>query len=217
MSIDAWGLLVKALWETLYMVAASGGLSFLLGIPLGVLLYVTREGRLLENRLMHWVLGGIVNAGRSVPFVILMVAIIPLTRLLAGTSIGTTAAIVPLTLSAIPFVARIAEGALNEVPGGLIEAAQSMGATPFQIITRVLLPEAGAGLIHGMTLTLVTLVSYSAMAGAIGGGGLGDLGIRYGYQRFDGVIMLATVVVLIVLVQLLQMVGDKLTHHFDRS
>ncbi|OED45624.1 methionine ABC transporter permease [Endozoicomonas sp. (ex Bugula neritina AB1)] len=217
MSTDAWGLLFKALWETLYMVAVSGSLSFALGIPLGVLLYVSRGGRIMENRLANVVLGSIVNAGRSVPFIILMVAIIPLTRLLTGTSIGTTAAIVPLTVAAIPFVARIAEGALNEVPGGLVEAAQAMGATPLQIITRVLLPEAGAGLIHGMTITLVTLVSYSAMAGAIGGGGLGDLGIRYGYQRFDGVIMLATVVVLIVLVQLLQMAGDKLMHHFDRS
>lgn len=217
MSTDAWALLFKALWETLYMVAVSGGLSFSLGIPLGVLLYVSREGRIMENRMANILLGSLVNAGRSVPFIILMVAIIPLTRLLTGTSIGTTAAIVPLTVAAIPFVARIAEGALNEVPSGLVEAAQAMGATPMQIITRVLLPEAGAGLIHGMTITLVTLVSYSAMAGAIGGGGLGDLGIRYGYQRFDGVIMLATVVVLIVLVQLLQMAGDKLMHHFDRS
>ncbi|WP_257282749.1 methionine ABC transporter permease [Endozoicomonas sp. SESOKO1] len=217
MSADAWSLLFKALWETLYMVAFSGGISLLLGIPLGVLLYVTREGRILENRVANLVLGGIVNAGRSIPFIILMVAIIPLTRLLTGTSIGTTAAIVPLTVAAIPFVARIAEGALNEVPSGLVEAAQSMGASPLQIVTRVLLPEARPGLINGMTITLVTLVSYSAMAGAIGGGGLGDLGIRYGYQRFDGVIMLATVVVLIALVQLLQMVGDRLQQHYDRS
>ncbi|KEI72335.1 methionine ABC transporter permease [Endozoicomonas elysicola] len=217
MSADAWSLLFKALWETLYMVAFSGSICFLLGIPLGVLLYVTREGRILENRAANMVLGGIVNAGRSIPFIILMVAIIPLTRLLTGTSIGTTAAIVPLTVAAIPFVARIAEGALIEVPSGLVEAAQSMGASPLQIITRVLLPEARPGLINGMTITLVTLVSYSAMAGAIGGGGLGDLGIRYGYQRFDGVIMLATVVVLIALVQLLQMIGDRLQQHYDRS
>ncbi len=217
MSADAWSLLFKALWETLYMVAFSGSICFLLGIPLGVLLYVTREGRILENRAANMILGGIVNAGRSIPFIILMVAIIPLTRLLTGTSIGTTAAIVPLTVAAIPFVARIAEGALNEVPSGLVEAAQSMGASPLQIVTRVLLPEARPGLINGMTITLVTLVSYSAMAGAIGGGGLGDLGIRYGYQRFDGVIMLATVVVLIALVQLLQMIGDRLQQHYDRS
>ena len=217
MSADAWLLLLEALWETVYMVAVSGGVSFLLGIPLGVLLYVSREGRILEHRTANRVLGGIVNAGRSVPFIILMVAIIPMTRLLTGTSIGTTAAIVPLSVAAIPFVARIAEGALNEVPPGLVEAAQSMGASPLQIVTRVLLPEARPGLINGMTITLVTLVSYSAMAGAIGGGGLGDLGIRYGYQRFDGTIMLATVVVLIALVQLLQMIGDRLQNFYDRS
>ena len=217
MSANTWSLLVKALWETLYMVGLSGSMSFLFGIPLGVLLYVTREGRIMQNRPANLVLGSVINAGRSVPFIILMVAIIPLTRLLTGTSIGTTAAIVPLTIAAIPFVAKISEGAINEVPGGLVEAAQAMGATPMQIITRVLLPEARPGLIHGMTITLVTLVSYSAMAGAIGGGGLGDLGIRYGYQRFDGSIMLATVVVLIVLVQVLQMAGDRLLKHFDNS
>ena len=215
MSADAWLLLLKALWETLYMVVSSGVVSFALGIPLGVLLYITRSGRILENAITNRILGVLVNAGRSIPFIILMVAIIPLTRLLTGTSIGTTAAIVPLSVAAIPFVARITEGALQEVPTGLVEAAQSMGASPMQIITRVLLPEARAGLINGMTL--VTLVSYSAMAGAIGGGGLGDLGIRYGYQRFDGVIMLATVTVLIALVQLLQMVGDRLQQHYDRS
>lgn len=217
MPTDVWSLLFKALWETLYMVVSSGGISFLLGVPLGVLLYVTRERRILENRAANLVLGGIVNVGRSIPFIILMVAIIPLTRLLTGTSIGTTAAIVPLTVAAIPFVARIAESALNEVPSGLVEAAQSMGASPLQIVTHVLLPEARPGLINGMTITLVTLVSYSAMAGAIGGGGLGDLGIRYGYQRFDGAIMLATVVVLIVLVQSLQMIGDCLQRYYDRS
>ncbi|WOG26195.1 methionine ABC transporter permease [Endozoicomonas sp. 8E] len=217
MSADSWLLLGKALWETLYMTTVSGGLSFLFGIPLGVLLYITKPGRIKENAVLNSVLGAIVNATRSVPFIILLVAIIPLTRLLVGTSIGTTAAIVPLTLAAIPFVARIAEGAINEVPPGLVEAAQSMGATPLQIVSRVLLPEARPGLINGMTITLVTLVSYSAMAGAIGGGGLGDLGIRYGYQRFDGVIMLATVVVLIVLVQLIQSIGDRLQNYYDRT
>jgi D-methionine transport system permease protein len=217
MSADSWLLLSKALWETLYMTVVSGGLSFLFGIPLGVLLYITKPGRIKENATLNNVLGAIVNATRSVPFIILLVAIIPLTRLLVGTSIGTTAAIVPLTLAAIPFVARIAEGAINEVPSGLVEAAQSMGATPLQIVSRVLLPEARPGLINGMTITLVTLVSYSAMAGAIGGGGLGDLGIRYGYQRFDGVIMLATVVILIVLVQLIQSVGDRLQNYYDRN
>ena len=217
MSADSWALLARSLWETIYMTGLSGLMSFVFGIPLGVLLYITRPGRFMASPVVNMVLGAVVNATRSVPFIILMVAIIPLTRMLVGTSIGTTAAIVPLTLAAIPFVARIAEGAINEVPGGLIEAAQAMGATPLQIITRVLLPEARPGLINGMTITLVTLVGYSAMAGAIGGGGLGDLGIRYGYQRFDGAIMLATVVVLIVLVQLVQSVGDRLQAYFDRS
>ena len=210
MSADAWALLGESLLETLYMVVVSGLVSAAIGIPLGVLLHVSRPGQILQRPMVNRVLGAVVNAARSVPFIILMVAIIPLTRLIAGTSIGTTAAIVPLSIASIPFVARIAEGALNEVPSGLIEAAQSMGATPFQIVTRVMLPEALPGLINGMTLTLVTLVSYSAMAGAIGGGGLGDLGIRYGYQRFDPVIMVATVVVLIVVVQLIQSAGEKL-------
>ena len=142
---------------------------------------------------------------------------IPFTRLLTGSSIGTNAAIVPLSIAAIPFVARLVEGALSEVSSGLIEAAQAMGATPMQIITKVLLPEARAGLINAMTITVVTLVGYSAMAGAIGGGGLGDLGIRYGYQRFDGAIMLSTVIVLIALVQLLQMLGDRLQHYFNHN
>lgn len=217
MSADSWALLARSLWETIYMTGLSGFMSFVFGIPLGVLLYITRPGRFMASPILNAVVGTVVNATRSVPFIILMVAIIPLTRMLVGTSIGTTAAIVPLTLAAIPFVARIAEGAINEVPSGLVEAAQAMGATPIQIISRVLIPEARVGLINGMTITLVTLVGYSAMAGAIGGGGLGDLGIRYGYQRFDGVIMLATVVVLIVLVQLVQSIGDKLQAYYDRS
>lgn len=217
MSTEAWHLLFQALWETCYMVVISGGLSFIIGIPLGVLLYITQSGRINEHQLFNSVVSAIVNAGRSIPFIILMVAIIPITRFITGSSIGTTAAIVPLTIASIPFVARLAEGAINEVPLGLIEAAQSMGASSWQIITRILLPEAISSLIHGMTITLVTLVSYSAMAGAIGGGGLGDLGIRYGYQRFDPGIMLATVLVLIVLVQLIQMIGDRLQKLHDKS
>lgn len=210
-------LLGPAVIDTLYMVGVSGLLSGLVGIPLGVILYLTREHKLLENRFINSTVGAIVNATRSVPFIILLVAIIPLTRLIIGTSIGTSAAIVPLTLGAIPFVARIVEGAIAEVPSGVIEAAQSMGASPLQIVTKVLLPEAMPGLIHGMTLTLVTLVGYSAMAGAIGGGGLGDLGIRYGYQRFDGPLMLATVVVLVIMVQLIQSFGDYLVRRVDKK
>lgn len=210
-------LLGPAVIDTLYMVGVSGLLSALVGIPLGVILYLTREHKLLENRLVNRSVGAIVNAARSVPFIILLVAIIPLTRLIIGTSIGTSAAIVPLTLGAIPFVARIVEGAIAEVPSGVIEAAQSMGASPLQIVSKVLLPEAMPGLIHGITLTLVTLVGYSAMAGAIGGGGLGDLGIRYGYQRFDGPLMLATVVVLVIMVQVIQSFGDYLVRRVDKK
>lgn len=217
MSAELWKLLGESFWETIYMVVVSGTVSALLGIPLGVLLYVTRESQILARPTLHKILGIVVNATRSIPFIILMVAVIPFTRLIIGTSIGTTAAIVPLSLAGIPFVARIAEGALDEVSTGLIEAAQSMGATPMQIITKVMLPEALPGLIHGMTLTLVTMVSYSAMAGAIGGGGLGDLGIRYGYQRFDPVVMLITVVILIAVVQLIQSGGELLQRRFIRK
>ncbi len=217
MSAELWKLLGESLWETIYMVVVSGTVSALLGIPLGVLLYVTRRGQILARPTLHKILGIVVNATRSIPFIILMVAVIPFTRLIIGTSIGTTAAIVPLSLAGIPFVARIAEGALDEISTGLIEAAQSMGATPMQIITKVMLPEALPGLIHGMTLTLVTMVSYSAMAGAIGGGGLGDLGIRYGYQRFDPTVMLITVVILIAVVQLIQSGGELLQRRFIRK
>lgn len=217
MSVDTVELLLNALGQTLYMIAIASLVSFVLGLPLGVLLHVTQKERILQHRMLNMILGWIVNAGRSIPFIILMVAVIPFTRLLTGSSIGTSAAIVPLSIAAIPFVARLVEGALSEVSSGLIEAAQAMGATPMQIITKVLLPEARAGLINAMTITVVTLVGYSAMAGAIGGGGLGDLGIRYGYQRFDGAIMLSTVIVLIALVQLLQMLGDRLQHYFNHN
>ena len=155
------------------------------------------------------------NVGRSVPFIILLVAIIPLTRLIVGTSIGTNAAIVPLAIGAIPFLARLVEGALMEIPAGLIEAAQAMGATHRQIIRKVMLPEALPGILNAIVITLVALVNYSAMAGAIGGGGLGDVGIRYGYQRFDPAIMLITVAILVILVQLIQSIGERLVKRVD--
>ncbi|WP_025544673.1 methionine ABC transporter permease, partial [Vibrio parahaemolyticus] len=167
-------LLLGATWETIYMVAVAGVVGFAVGIPLGVILHITKKGGLLENTKLNGILGAVVNVGRSVPFLVLMVAIIPVTKMLVGTFIGTTAAIVPLTIGAIPFVARLIEGALLEVPTGLVEAAQSMGATPTQIITKVLLPEAMPTIVNSVTITLVTLVSYSAMAGTVGGGGLGD-------------------------------------------
>ena len=210
-------LILEATLDTLYMVGVAGLIAAAAGIPLGVLLYVTRPGQILANPVTQKVLAIVTNVGRSIPFIILMVAIIPFTRLIAGSSIGTNAAIVPLTIAAIPFVARLVEGALNEVPPGLIEAAQSMGATPYQIITKVLLPEAKGGIINGMTITVVTLVSYSAMAGAVGGGGLGDLGIRYGYNRFDPVVMLITVAILVVMVQGFQSLGDHLVRKADHK
>ncbi|QJQ94467.1 MULTISPECIES: methionine ABC transporter permease [Halomonadaceae] len=210
-------LIFRATLDTLYMVGIAGLISALLGVPLGVLLYVTRPRQILAQPVLNRVLGMVTNIGRSVPFIILMVAIIPFTRMIVGTSIGTNAAIVPLTIAAIPFVARLVEGALNEISPGLIEAAQSMGATPYQIITKVLLPEAKGGIITGLTITAVTLVSYSAMAGAIGGGGLGDLGIRYGYNRFDPTVMLITVVILVVMVQGFQSLGDYLVRRADHK
>lgn len=208
-------LLLDALWDTVVMVGVSGLIGFLFGIPLGVVLHTTKKGGLLENVKFNQIFGAIINAGRSVPFIILLVAIIPFTRFVVGSSIGTAAAIVPLTVAAIPFIARMVEGALLEVPSGLVEAAIAMGATPKQIVWKVLLPEALPGILNAATITLVTLVGYSAMAGTVGGGGLGDVGIRYGYQRFDGTVMAITVVILIVLVQLIQSIGDHFVKRFD--
>ena len=218
--VSAWldlnsKLLLNATGETLYMVAVAGIVGFAIGIPLGVVLHITKKGGLMENTAFNSVLGAIVNVGRSVPFLVLMVAIIPVTKLIVGSFIGTTAAIVPLTIGAIPFVARLIEGALIEVPSGLVEAAQSMGATPLQIITKVLLPEALPTILNAVTITLVTLVSYSAMAGTVGGGGLGDVAIRYGFHRYDLTIMAVTVVMLIILVQIIQSVGDTLVKKVD--
>lgn len=210
MSSQLIALLFDGLIETLVMVGVSGGIGALFGIPLGVILILTDRGGILQNLTVNRVLGLIINAARSTPFIILMVAIIPFTRLVAGTSIGTAAAIVPLTIAAIPFIARLVETALREVPSGLIEAADAMGATPLQIVVKVLLPEALPGIVAGLTITFVSLIGYSAMAGAVGGGGLGDIGIRYGYQRFLPEVMLAVVLVLIVFVQGVQSAGDRL-------
>ena len=217
MSQEMLVLLVKSLWETTYMVAVSGFISALLGIPLGIILVTTTKGHILENTSLNRVLGAIVNAARSTPFIILMVAIIPVTRLLVGTSIGTNAAIVPLSIAAIPFVARIVESALKEVDYGVIEAAQAMGASPREIIIKVLIPEALPAIVLGLTLTIISLIGYSAMAGAIGGGGLGDLAIRYGYQRFRADIMLITVVILIAQVQIVQSTGDYLSNRLNKK
>lgn len=210
-------LLLEATLQTIYMVALASFIATLFGLPLGVWLYISRPGNLVANRYVYQTLATIVNMTRSIPFVILMIAIIPFTRLLVGTSIGTNAAIVPLSLAAIPFVARIVENALLEVHNGLIEAALAMGASNLQIIKKVLLPEAFPSIINGLILTIISLIGYSAMAGAVGGGGLGDLAIRYGYQRFDITVMLLTIVIMIALVQVIQFAGDKLVHIYLRN
>jgi D-methionine transport system permease protein len=201
-------LISQATWQTIYMVTTASLIAIAFGIPLGVILAITNKTSILENIIIHKSLSIIVNITRSIPFIILLVALIPLTRWLTGSSIGTTAAIVPLSIGAVPFVARIIESALYEVPRGLIQAGIVMGATPLQIIYKILLPEAMPSIIEGTTVVIVSLVGYSAMAGAVGGGGLGEVAINYGYQRFNLEIMLATIILLIILVQLIQSLGD---------
>lgn len=209
-------LIVGSTLETLYMVAAAALIGTLAGLPLGIFLATSGKGELFEAVAVNRVLGLVVNATRSTPFIILVVAIIPLTRLIAGTSIGTTAAIVPLSLAATPFIARIVEAAIREVDQGLVEASLAMGATPLQVVRKVLIPEALPGLVLGVTLAIVSLLSNSAMVGAVGGGGLGDLGIRYGYQRFMPEVMLLVVIVLIILVQAVQSLGESLARRVNR-
>ncbi|MHC5654070.1 methionine ABC transporter permease [Stappia sp.] len=209
-------LLVDALVQTLHMVAVSGLIGTLVGLPLGVFLATSRKGELFAAPALNTGIGLVVNAARSTPFIILVVAIVPFTRFIAGTSIGTTAAIVPLTIAAAPFIARVIEGAVRGVDQGLIEAARAMGASPLQIVRKVLLPEALPAITLALTLTAVSLIGYSAMVGAVGGGGLGDLGIRFGYQRFMPDVMLAVVLVLILLVQGVQSLGDFLARRFDK-
>lgn len=208
-------LLLTGTMDTLYMVLLATAISIIFGVPLGVLLLITSKGYFWYSPRFYAVLGAVVNALRSIPFIILMVAIIPITKLLVGTSIGTTAAIVPLTFSTIPFLGRLVETSLRTVSYGLIEAALSMGASPWRIISRVLIPEALPELVQNFTLTLIVIIGSSAMAGTIGGGGLGDIAIRYGYMRFQAGIMVATVIILIVMVQIAQWIGDYLTSKVD--
>lgn len=217
MNLTNW---IPALWtgtvDTLYMVGVSALFTILLGLPLGVLLVITDRNGLAPRPLFYSVLGAIVNAARSLPFIILLVLIVPFTRWVVGTTIGATAAIVPLAVSAIPFFARVAESSLREVDRGLLEAAQAMGCTLWQTIVKVMIPEALPSLILGVAITVISLIGYSAMAGAIGGGGLGDLAIRYGYQRYEEEVMLATVVLLIVLVQGIQWLGNRVARFYSR-
>ena len=217
MSPDLFLLIGKATLDTLRMVAIAGLIGALIGLPIGVFLATSGRGELFPAPNVNRAVGLVINAARSTPFIILVVAIIPFTRLLTGTSIGTKAAIVPLTIATIPFFARLVEAAIREVDKGLIEAARAMGATPLQIVFKVLLAEARPALTLALTMTIVSLIGYWAMVGAVGGGGLGDLGIRYGYQRFRPDVMLIVVIVLIVLVQLVQSAGDALARRFDRK
>ncbi len=216
MSPEMIRLIASSTGETLYMVGVAALIATLLGLPLGVFLATSGKGELFAAPWVNRVLGVVVNATRSTPFIILVVAIIPFTRLIAGTSIGTNAAIVPLTIAATPFIARLIEGAIREVDQGLVEAARAFGATPLQIVLKVLIPEALPGIVLGLTLAVVSLLGFSAMVGAVGGGGLGDLGIRYGYQRFMPEMMLAVVLVLIVLVQAVQSIGDRLARRLNK-
>lgn len=216
MSPEIFQLIVSSTFDTLIMVGLSGLLGTLFGLPLGVFLATSRAGELFSAPMTNRILGLIVNATRSTPFIILVVAIVPLTRLIVGTSIGTRAAVVPLTIAAIPFIGRVVEAAIREVDQGLVEAARAFGASPMQIVRKVLLPEALPALTLALTLTLVSLLGYSAIVGAVGGGGLGDLGIRYGYQRFMPEVMAVVVLVLIVLVQGVQSLGETIARRLDK-
>ncbi|WP_312211610.1 methionine ABC transporter permease [Pseudescherichia sp.] len=207
---ELWPMLLNGTLETIYMVALAALFTVLIGLPIGVLLYISRANGLLPMPKTNAVLGAIINLGRSLPFIVLLIALIPFTRLLIGTTLGSTAAVVPITIGAFPFFARLTENALDEVNYGRIEAILSMGGSVWHVIAKALLPEALPTLLAGTTLTVVMLIGFSSMAGVIGGGGLGDLAIRYGYQRFNDQVMVGTVVILVALVQGVQMTGDRL-------
>ncbi len=208
-------LLFKGALETIIMTFVSGFFGFVIGLPTGVMLYLTRKGQVLENITLHTVVSVLVNIFRSIPFIILIVCMIPFTRLLVGTSIGVEAALVPLSIGAAPFIARMVENSLIEVPGGLVEAARAMGATPFQIVSKVLLPEALPSLINTASITLITLVGYSAMGGAVGAGGLGQIGYQYGYVGYDVVVMNTVLLSLVALVFCIQFAGDFISRRAD--
>ena len=205
-----WPEIGRATLDTMLMLGGSMVLTVILGVPLGVLLYLSGKGRLAANPVLNALLSFVVNVLRSVPFIILLIVMLPVTVLLVGTSLGVAGAIPPLVVGAAPFYARLVETALREVDKGVVEATQAMGGSTFQIVTRALLPEAMPGIIAGATVTAIALVSYTAMAGVVGAGGLGDLAIRFGYQRFQTDVMAVTVVLLLILVQILQMIGDRL-------
>lgn len=216
MSPELIRIIFEATLDTLTMVALAGALGIAFGLPLGVFLATSKSGELFAAPSLNAALGFLVNVTRSTPFIILVVAIVPFTRLIAGTSIGTKAAIVPLTIAATPFIARIVEAAIREVDQGLVEAARAFGSTPLQIVRKVLVPEAAPAILLGLTLAIVSLIGFSAMVGAVGGGGLGDLGIRYGYQRFMPDVMAIVVAILVVLVQSVQTLGDRIARHVNK-
>ncbi|EDX29911.1 D-methionine ABC transporter, permease protein [Escherichia coli B171] len=217
MSEPMMWLLVRGVWETLAMTFVSGFFGFVIGLPVGVLLYVTRPGQIIANAKLYRTVSAIVNIFRSIPFIILLVWMIPFTRVIVGTSIGLQAAIVPLTVGAAPFIARMVENALLEIPTGLIEASRAMGATPMQIVRKVLLPEALPGLVNAATITLITLVGYSAMGGAVGAGGLGQIGYQYGYIGYNATVMNTVLVLQVILVYLIQFAGDRIVRAVTRK
>lgn len=208
-------LLLKGTWETIMMTFVSGFFGFLLGLPAGILIFLTRKDQILENIVFNRILSVLVNIFRSIPFIILIVWMIPFTRALVGTSIGVSAALVPLSIGAAPFIARLVENSLLGLPSGLIEAARALGATPLQIVYKVLLPEALPSLINAASITLITLVGYSAMGGAVGAGGLGQIGYQYGYIGYDVTIMNTVLILLVALVFIIQFSGDALSKYFD--
>lgn len=216
MSPEMIGLLAEGTWETLYMTLISTAIAYIIGIPIGVILYITGEGGIRRNRAVNAVVGVIVNILRSVPFLILLVAILPFTRLVVGTTIGSTATIVPLVVAAAPYVGRMVESSLKEIDAGVIEAARAMGTSAWQMIYKVFLPEAKPSLLVGATISLATILGYSAMAGFVGGGGLGAIAINYGYYRYQSDIMLITVALLVIIVQILQEGGLKLVGKVDK-
>ncbi|MCI6710421.1 MAG: ABC transporter permease [Firmicutes bacterium] len=213
MTEAVWQMIFEGIWETLYMTILSTVIAYIVGLPLGILLSVTGKGGILRNRAVNGILGAVVNILRSVPFLILLVVLIPFTRLLVGTSLGTTATIVPLTIGSIPIVARMVESSLQEVPHGIIEAAESMGASPLEIIVRFMLPEAVPSLLLGSAINLATILGYSAMAGFVGGGGLGDIAIQYGFYRYQSDILFVSVAILIIIVQIFQEAGTRLSNY----
>ena len=213
MTEAVWQMIFEGIWETRYMTILSTVIAYIVGLPLGILLSVTGKGGILRNRAVNGILGAVVNILRSVPFLILLVVLIPFTRLLVGTSLGTTATLVPLTIGSIPIVARMVESSLQEVPPGIIEAAESMGASPLEIIVRFMLPEAVPSLLLGSAINLATILGYSAMAGFVGGGGLGDIAIQYGFYRYQSDILFVSVAILIIIVQIFQEAGTRLSNY----